>query len=145
MTHLEQRAFDLAAKLNCYASGDGSLSFVWTRYNLMTGNREAIGEPVTMEDARAFMQSIEWSRPTHEVWRLLELNGMPCVYQPVKRVAPDAVVFPGSDRVYHYLKHSEQWFEVWTHDPDGERIEVENLSMKARIRFFVNNEAEVNK
>lgn len=120
------------AVLKHYASGDGSLSFVWE--NKYT--RKAIGEPVTMGEAMEYMQE---HKDYFDGWKLLDRFGIPKAYIPVERASVDIVrMGEGVPRYYRY-ERAGHVLRIWEQDFD-EEYEVKNMNVLGVITFFLENE-----
>src|SRR4051812_44572469 len=92
---LEDKERTIAATLQCYAPGDGSLSFVFQDHK---GN--ATGDKVTRRDVLAFL---EQRRPDLKTWTIVNLHGHGFkLFKPVTRTAPDEVQL--DNRCYRYTK-----------------------------------------
>jgi len=130
MNYLEQRSHDLGAKLKHYASGDGSLSFVWDNRG------KATGDAVTMKDAQAFMAA---NFDFFEGWKLLDRYGIPKAYKPVERISFDVVAIGTMRRYYRYVM-GPRGLDIYELGQDNDTYHVKNLNIIGQIQFFLENE-----
>lgn len=125
---LEDKEKTIAATLHCYASGDGSLSFV---YQNLDG--KATGDAVSRRDVEAFVRE---RRPDLSGWVILNLYGQFKLFEAVTRTAPDEVQYKGLS--FRYAKLHEQSFEIF----DNDNRPINNFNIKGAIMFYVNHERE---
>jgi hypothetical protein len=117
-------------KLRSYASGSGSLSFTWARTLHPGGEVVADPAPVSMVDVVAAGLALHG-------WVLTPVGGHLQMFRPVIREGDDLVLVGGSR--YRYVKHGEQWMDLFTEGND----ETRNLNTKSSVLFYLNNEAEI--
>lgn len=115
-------------KLNCYASGDGSLSFVWVL------GTTAQDDTVTKEHVLDYVRA----NPKYAEWLLIE-GKHPKMVRDVKRLDENRIVM--GNRVYRYETHNNKpsWsmFDFYSAEDD---ILVVNYSMRSALGYFLLNE-----
>jgi hypothetical protein len=137
-------------RLNCYATGDGALSFCWLEGNLATG------QWTTLADAQAYLNNDPDGRHYKERgWTLHVINGLVRLVGPVRRVNENTLHDgdePAGEVTYevtdaedlaHFRQHRDYntafYFTV-PDRPDLGKLRVKNWSIIARCCFFLNHE-----
>ena len=131
--------------LHHYGSGDGFMHFCWC-----DENKIATGRHTTMADVNKYLTRKTLSGNLVENgWRPIELNGIPCLAAPVRRVPSfthNAVGIRG--KIYFYTISEDRDYNdeirdfhlTITTEVGGETVEVKHISTRAQIRSFLNNE-----
>ena len=138
-------------KIQCYASGSGCLSFTRVKPNGLCGM------PVTMGDARRWLNTLEGKRLTGKNWELKDDSGHPILVKKVERVADDQLKVDGQLFTYSIdpfhdvpLMGTDNWLAdaalciTFQYPEDhilgGEEYELKNISTRAAIRYFLKHE-----
>ena len=125
----------IGAKLNCYASGSGALSFGYT-------NRDgkATGDKVTLRDVKWFLKhrEPELIRTGWLIGEVSSYNGY-LIFQPCRRLGPDELELHSGKVVSYLHKVSDQHILVFDH----EGAEIKNISIKSQVLFYLNHEQEL--
>lgn len=112
-------------KIRIYASGNGSLTFVWES----GGN--ALPDKVTMQQARQAM--IDYRNP-YEGFTLIESHGQPLLIPEVKREG-NALLYNGGEYI-----EKEGHFFAWYKEAQAYH-RIKNINIIAALRYFLNSEA----
>lgn len=129
MTILEKFEEEYLVVLQCYASGDGSLSFVFSdKYSNL-----ARPEEVHLSFIKDF---IETRKPELKSWYPLKQGNTYKLFQKVRRISEESVSLEGT--LYKYSKVKKNLFFIF----DTSDNEIKNMNIRAAIMFFVNNEQE---
>jgi hypothetical protein len=113
-------------ELVIYASGNGSLSFVWQaeeRTGSETPQRIATGRRVTMDEARHYMRTTSRGNDlVRDGWVLWGGSGAgePCIIAPVERTGPDTIKM--GDRQYTY--HIDQTDPFYIRDKEIRQVSL---------------------
>lgn len=115
-------------KLNCYASGDGSLSFVWSL------NNQAQDDQVTTEHILDYVRA----NLRYAGWLIIE--GLhPKMVKPVRRLSSINLVMDNSIYRYDAMNDRPSWQKFnFFESNTGER--VVNYSMRSALGYFLLNE-----
>jgi len=136
--------------LQSYASGDGSLSFVY-----IDSNGKATGQRVTRAQAE---QHLKDNFSDSRDWKIQEINGLLYLVRNIERVNGFTLRF--KDRMYRYSVNLAtlgnnasvtvhdleiKTYTIWntTSGDDGCWEKVLNYSTLAAIKFFLNHEDEL--
>lgn len=131
--------------LKSYASGDGSIFFVWVRENDRNGS--ALDEYVTESDVSEFLREPE-NEKKWEGWDILDL-GSGCVPRmvlaaDVERPFHSSYKLVMGGNTYRYACHSQvvgpYHSERTTSFYDEDNRVVVNASIVSSLCFFLNNE-----
>lgn len=126
--HLSKKEYENSAQLVSYASGDGSISFVFQ--NKLDHN--ATGLKVTYRDVESYLRADN----RFQGWILQRMGpGVIKAYQPVIRVSNDEVEFAGN--TYFYTKDGFNIYQVYAEDDLGKTVEVRNENIKSAIAFWL--------
>jgi len=131
MNNLERKQQKHSVILCSYASGDGSISFVFQDRDGKASN----SLKVSKRDVLEFLEIGKGRR--FKFWNIFKNGPHYHLFQTVKRLNHDELEFNG--KIYRYAKVHEQFFHILSDDGD----EVKNLSIKAALMFFVNNEQAI--
>lgn len=119
----------IGAELQCYAGGGGGLSFTYCRNGISTGQK------VTLRDVKWFIKN---RRPDLGEFLVARNggseNGDFILFRPCKRLSTDEISFNGNSYRYERLG---QLLAVY----NDENAEIRNESVKAAIRFYLDNES----
>lgn len=129
MNFLEVKEKNNSVSLNCYASGDGSISFVF-HSNIF---KEASPLRVTSRDVDAFLER----RPELKRMKKVYIGGAFKLCQPVSRVSTDELSVNG--RSYRYMVAGKFDLRVFNERDE----EVLNMNILGAIRFFLEHEEEL--
>jgi hypothetical protein len=135
-------------QLKCYASGDGALHFSYVE------NDKATGRKVTLEDAENYLKNDPDSSVLRAAgWRAIILDSQPVLVAKIFRVNENTLNLDGQEFRYNIRENS-----LWTDSGhctdyfldiecvvDDAIIPVNNYSMRACLRHFINNEAKLPK
>jgi len=111
-------------RLNIYASGDGSLSFVWDQQG------KACGKMVSMYYAE---QAIKRKPGVYDDFRLVDMHG-PRLIPDVKRIADNILQFSGKAYIQ---KGGEFYIHI---EADNGLHLVKNISAISALKFFLEHE-----
>jgi len=132
--HLIKKENENSANLTTYASGDGSLSFVFDK----RFSREASGVKVSFRDADIFIKN----NPELKDWKIIKIsNGIIKAYQPVQRVSEDELNFKGKSFFYQKNKFITAYnkYDFFMEDLKGEMTEVKNMNIISALSFWLDN------
>ena len=123
----------IGADLNAYASGDGSISFVWSRFGTATG------EPVTPTHVSLWQK--EFNRFT--TLKIMNTKGGVKLYNPVTRIDGNTLVM--NNRIYTYKKdESVTACDLYTVFDKEDSLPFSDGNVTAmQINFFLRNEQEI--
>lgn len=116
-----------------YASGDGSLSFVFDKKY----GGEASGVRVTMRDVVAFLES---HKGQYKGWKPIKMGGgIIKAYRPMERLAADELLFDGKSYFYTRNPLVNAWndYTIYIEDESGKNQEVRNENIKSAISFWL--------
>jgi len=141
----DTRLKGMTMKLECYASGDGALHFVYTEKG------KSADKPVTLEDAENYLKTDPDAALLRlQNWRATLINGKPRLVANIKRIDANTLTIDGKAFRYKIDEDSLFWKDqrhVLDHcltvdtDYKGEVTNVRNYSLRAQIRHFINNES----
>jgi hypothetical protein len=135
--NLEEKEKNLSATLTHYASGDGSLSFV---YQDKQGN--ATADRVTLRDINHYLNHRE-PQLIKEGWKLGKVSSHqnPILFKPCKRIGKDELeLWPTKELVKYSNKTKNN--HITLHDlTDNE--EIHNVNIKSQVLFYLNHEQEL--
>lgn len=128
-------------KLECYASGNGALHFVWLRNGMGTGRS------VTIQDAKGYLLTDEAKHFRVDAYRVCCVDTVhPVLVAPVKRISSDVLELKGKQ--YSYLINKGDLFfqkdntvrecSLYVKTEHGQ--EVKNLNTILALVFFLNHE-----
>lgn len=136
--------------LNCYASGNGALSFTW-----LNSDNKAIGESVTESDASEFLE-ISHNSLRYTDWIIMNNRNHgehTLLVRPMIRLqGRNRIAYANDpDCAYNYSvwpKHIDgeeyRWHEVLFYSKNEyENREIHNLGMRLSMLFFLNNEEQI--
>ncbi len=146
----EYRGVKITERLNCYASGDGSLSFVWasTKHPCPCTGRE-----VTRQDVEDYLNSEEGAHYKRDGWRIWQRGPWPngtgpdfSLIAPVKRIDDNTLEYKGNRYTVAVSERHENGevgdyaMTVTTVVEGIGTIDVKNWSTRAALRHFLSNE-----
>lgn len=138
MSNLEQREFDLAAKLKCYASGSGVLSFTFCSYQ-ENSKGHAISEKITVDDIQEFLQRDENSSFKDYVL-IKDTNSELALMLNIKRLDKDTLLVPMYQSEPIQLKYRREVMSSFGLKVVSGVDEVQHISTKSAIKYFLDNE-----
>jgi hypothetical protein len=129
--------------LNCYASGDGSLGFVWAR----TGHpRTCTNRKVTRGDVQGYLDGDGW-RMRERGWRIWEDYGQFHLVAPVRRI--DATTLELEGKRFEITNCEMADGRVVRHNfsvsvfAGGKVRDVRSISTLASLAHFVEHESRL--
>lgn len=125
---MKKREHDLAAKLHCYASGSGALSFVWVS-TMLADRGNATPDKVTLDDVAAFLKE----NKQYSTMDAIELWGEYHLIEKIEQIHPTEIKI-GDD------SFSIEGDLLVKYYPDGDRIIVRNYSILASFKFWKENQ-----
>ena len=129
---LKKRSFDLAAKLNVYASGNGSLSFVWSS-TMLQNKGNAIAEKVSYEDALSLYLTKDDGHYLKN-YSLVKLNNEFLIVQNFT-IEGNTVTSHTMDKdIFTLDKDGNLWADI-----KGDKILVKHLSTLSAFKFWQEN------
>ncbi len=132
--HLVKKENDNMVHLVPYASGDGSMSFVFqNKYN-----SDASNVKVTYRDVEEYAKN----NPQFQGWKFLRYGpGMIKAYQPVERISTDELTFEG--KTFFYTKNSRitafNCYQIFTEDHNGKTVEVKNENIRSARTLWLDH------
>jgi len=136
--------YDGKAHLFCYASGNGALSLAWRKGDI------AANRTVTFSQAKRYLAKYkDAAHLRKDNWEAVLISGVPHLVAPVRRVGKDTLLINGQLYTYSITdrkgNHIFGFVVTFTHPkhPELGPIEVNNLSIRGEIRFFLENEKEL--
>lgn len=141
-------------KLSCYASGDGSLSFVWLQEEYSLGRKRqlipdwiASGRKVMLIDVENFLSNGRGAELLDSGMRLYRLNGDYCLATLVERLSRSDLKIGDTTYSYTIMRPDHNWidfnFMICFRDEDDNVRDVKNLCKRSAILFFLKNEEEM--
>lgn len=126
---------DTGEYFNVYASGSGALSF-----NVSDKGGASLPQSAPVRECLTIWEKF-WKGLG---WRFGIINHEPCMFEQVERIGLSSLRFKGKDFVYAELPgRSFTHYEFFTKDIAGDLYQVENLSIKAALRFYLENEGQI--
>lgn len=134
----------MSNKLNCYASGSGSLSFVW----IDKETNQCVNRRVTKTDVKRYVASQKKQGKKIGNWIIFDLGKEWQLVAPIKRLSESMLEV--EKEVFEYSVNKEggdseiRWHHltVWKED-ETRRYEVKHISTRSSILFYLNHEAEI--
>lgn len=144
-------------KLNCYASGNGALHFCWLTQVWGAGRLPdlvASGQPVTLDEAKAYLDSPEGESLKAKGFRACVLDGVhPVLIADVRRIDDNTLSVEGKQYTYEINKDDfffkrdghvrEASLTLYATD-DGERFKVRNINAISAVCHYLSNEKAIN-
>lgn len=148
----------MADKLNCYASGNGALHFCWLTPVWGAGRLPemvASGQPVTLDEAKAYLDSPEGESLKSKGFRACILDGVhPVLIADVKRIDSETLAING-ERYTYEINREDLFFKrdghvreasLTLYAPDGEgKFRVRNINSISAVCHFLNHEEAIGK
>ena len=137
---LSTKETELSATLKCYGSGSGVLSFVYCSYYSQTKGH-AISEKVTKSDVEQFLKR---SGDSYKNYRIIEdTNGELALMLNITRVDVNTLKVPSYDSEIKIMKYQREAMNSFGLFIECEGYEVKNISIKASIKYFLDNEVRL--
>lgn len=120
------------AKLQTYASGDGSISFTYVKRRVGDDQLISTGSPKSVEEIPA--------SAIREGYILGIVNGDPRLFRPVTRISAEILLMGGQQFTYsieHKYEHGNT-YHFWSG-----KLPVLNVSIKGALTFYLNHEEQI--
>ena len=137
-------------RLNCYASGDGALHFVW-----LTGNVAKGGPKITRSVAQRYLDRPKQKHLRDEGWQVVYNGSNWLLVKIYQRVTSTLFRTTGKNEYTEYVVEIDE-MKRWKDGTISQRaitvrtsfeevgiIEVRNVSTLASLVYFINNEAAI--
>jgi len=135
-------------KLHVYASGDGALHFSWLENGVAPGRKVKLSEA-----KRHFNNTKDCENLRERKFRLVVINGRPCLVAPIKRVGPKCLEREGIKFRYEYkLKGEYPYFIMAMSDAEIifeleasklNRVILQNTGIKTSLIHFLKYEDQI--